>query len=271
LGCGRPVGSGLQSGSGQLKGGSERSHTLQSTSASIWPQGLRNRREAAVASTPCSPSTENTRGVKVRHWAMNRAPYFSFFSFSYCWRTFSGAVLRCNRASVSVTRTSKIAVMPLVQKPWTATSPRSSGAGSVRVDPATCTSRLVWISGLLETVEGVWAWPHSCPHMATRSLWRWRIRPPLQQDMVCSVVKCLPHLSHWGGREMGGNPKQRRRPSRNSTAERSEPLRKLGRVESHAPVAADQRMRCLSIGQAALRIVASLPSVACRWCALASR
>jgi hypothetical protein len=122
-----------------------------------------NRREAAVASVPCSPSTENIRGVKVRRWAMQRAPYFSFFSFSCHWRTFSGAVLRCNRASVSVTRTSKIAVMPLVQKPWTATLPRSS----VRVDPATCTSQLVWISGLSEKVEGVWAWPQSCPHVAT--------------------------------------------------------------------------------------------------------
>jgi hypothetical protein len=120
---------------------------------------------------------------------MQRAQYFSFFSFSCRWRTFSGAVLWCDGASVSVTRTSKIAVMPLVQKPWTATSPQSSGAGSVRVDPATCTSRLVWISGLLETVEGVWAWQHSCPHVATRSLWHWRIRPPAEIVGVISPLK----------------------------------------------------------------------------------
>jgi hypothetical protein len=42
-------------------------------------------------------------------------------------------------------------------------------------------------------------------------------------------------------------------------------------VESHAPVAADRRMCHLSIGRAALRIDANLPSVTWRWCALASR
>jgi hypothetical protein len=134
--------------------------------------------------------------------------------------------------------------VPLVQKPWTATLPRSSGLGSVRVDPATRTSQLVWISASLETVEGVWAWPHSCPHVATRLLWRWRIRPPLWKEMACSVVKHLQHPSHQGGREMGGSLKRRRRPSQNSLVERSELLRRLGKVESHAPIAADQRMPC---------------------------
>jgi hypothetical protein len=89
--------------------------------------------------------------------------------------------------------------------------------------------------------------------------------------MLCSKAFAASFFLHRGRREMGGNPKRRRRPSRNSSAERSEPLRRLGRVESHAPVAADLRMRRLSSGQAALRIVASLPSVAWRWCALASR
>jgi hypothetical protein len=188
-------------------------HTLEYKRFHLAARLEANSHEAAVASTPCSPSTENTRGVKVRHWAMQRAPHLSFFSFSCHWRAFSRAVLRCNGASVSVTRMSKIAVLPLVQNPRTATLPRSSAAGSVRVDPATCTSQLVWISGLLKTVEGVWAWPHSCPHVATRLLWHWRIRPPFRQDMACSVVKCLLHPLHWGGREMGGNPKRRCRPS----------------------------------------------------------
>ena len=99
-----------------------------------------SRREAAVASTPCIPSTEKTRGVKVRRLAMQSAPYLSFFSFSWRRRTLAGAELRFEGASVSVTPTSKIAVVPRVQKPWQAMSPRSSGVGSVREAPASCTS-----------------------------------------------------------------------------------------------------------------------------------
>ena len=39
------------------------------------------RLEAALASLPRRPSTENTRGVKVRRRAIQSAPYLSFFSF----------------------------------------------------------------------------------------------------------------------------------------------------------------------------------------------
>ena len=91
-----------------------------------------------MASSPCIPSTENTSGVKVQRLAMQSAPYLSFFSFSWRWRTLTGSVLRFEGASVSVTRTSKIAVVPRDQKPWTAMSPLSSGVGSVRLAPAEC-------------------------------------------------------------------------------------------------------------------------------------
>jgi hypothetical protein len=52
------------------------------------------RFEAAVASFPRRPSMEKTRGVKVRRLAMQRAPYLSFFSFSWRRRTLDGADLR---------------------------------------------------------------------------------------------------------------------------------------------------------------------------------
>ena len=67
-------------------------------------------------------------------------------------------------------RTLKIAVWPGVQKPWTARSPRSLEEGSVRLVPATGTSQLGWMSGSSETVDGVWAWPQSCPQVVTRPL-----------------------------------------------------------------------------------------------------
>ena len=85
------------------------------------------------------------------------------------------------------------------------------------------------------------------------------------------MVKRSPHPSHRVGRELGVRPRRRRTPSRNSSAERSEPLSRLGRVESHAPVAADRRMRRFSIGRDPSRIASNLSSVAWRCCAFAVR
>ena len=110
----------------------------------------------------------------------------------------------------------------------------------MRVVPTIGMSRLGWINGLSETVDGVWAWLQSWPQVETRSLWRWRIRPPLRQDMACLIVKCSRHPSQRGGREVGFRPRRRRAPSRNSSADRSEPLSKLGKVVSHAPVDAER-------------------------------
>jgi hypothetical protein len=103
------------------------------------------RLDAALASLPRRPSTEKTNGVKVRRRSMQSAPYLSFFSFSWRKRTLEGAVLRLEGWSVSVMRTSKIAVLPRVQKPWTARSPRSSEEGSVRWVPSVTTFRLGWM------------------------------------------------------------------------------------------------------------------------------
>ena len=114
--------------------------------------------------------------------------------------------------------------------------------------PATSTSRLGWMRGSSETVEGVSAWPHSCPQVVTISLWRWRINPPFLQDMACSVVNLSPHPSQCGGMAIGNIPKRRRMPSRNSSADRLEPFRRLGTVVSHAPVDADLFMRRVAAG-----------------------
>ena len=65
--------------------------------------------------------------------------------------------------------------------------------------------------------------------------------------------------------------RRRRTPSRHSSAERLEPLRRLGRVESHAPVAADRRMRRFSIGRDPSRIASNMSSVARRCWAFAVR
>jgi hypothetical protein len=53
-----------------------------------------NRLEAALDSLPRRPSIENTSGVKVRRRAIQRAPYLSFFSFSWRRRTLAGSVFR---------------------------------------------------------------------------------------------------------------------------------------------------------------------------------
>ena len=83
-------------------------------------------------------------------------------------------------------------------------------------------------------------------------------------------MKRSPHPSHRGGREMDVRPSQRRTPSLNSSAERSEPLSRLGRVDSQAPVAANRRIRRLSIGRKPSRMASSLPSWARRWRAFAA-
>jgi hypothetical protein len=118
----------------------------------------------------------------------------------------------------------------------------------VRLVPANSTSRLGWMRGLSKTVEGVSAWPHSCPQVVTISLWRWRINPPFLQDIACSVVNLSPHPSQCGGMAVGSSPKRRWIPSLNSSADRSEPFRRLGRVVSQAPVDADRFMRRLAVG-----------------------
>ena len=269
-GCDQPAGSGSRIKPGQSTGRSERSHTDYER-FHLTARLAANRREAAVASFPCSPSTENTRGVKVRRRAMHRAPYLSFFSFSCRRRTFSGAVLQFDGASVSVTRTSKIAVVPWVQNPWTAMLPRSSGADLVRVDPAACTSRLDWMSGFSETVEGVRAWLQIWPHTAMRLLWRWRMRPPLRQDMACLVVNRSPYPLHRGGRALGVKPKRRRTPSQKLSAERSEALSRLGMVVSHAPAVAGLRIRRFSIGRTPDRSAFKRPLWVARWPVLAAR
>ncbi len=91
---------------------------------------------AAVASFPCMPSTENTRGVKCRWRARQRLLYLAFFSRSWRCRTVLGSVVLYDAASVSVTRMSKMVVVPRFQNPWAETSPRSSGWGSVAAAPA---------------------------------------------------------------------------------------------------------------------------------------
>ena len=127
---------------------------------------------AAVASGPCKPSTEKTRGVKWRRRSRQGARYFVFFSFSCLRRTLIGSWLRYVGASVSVIRTSKIAVVPRRQNPWTATSPRVSAAASTPVAPAAYTPRPVLIKGSSETAEGWRAWAQRWCHSAATSLWR---------------------------------------------------------------------------------------------------
>ena len=91
------------------------------------------------------------------------------------------------------------------------------------------------------------------------------LRPPLRQDMACSVVKRSPHPSQRGGRGVGFRPRRRRTPSRNSSAESSELLSKLGSVVSHAPVEAERLMRRLSIGVAVERMAVKLSSWVVLW------
>jgi hypothetical protein len=124
------------------------------------------RRIAAVASFPCRPSTENTRGVKWRRRSWQSCPYFAFFSFSCRARILWGSWPRFDGASVSVMRTSKTPVMPRFQNPWTATSPRSSGGVSAVAGVSTPSlSGPDRIKGSSETFEGVKAceqrWFHS--------------------------------------------------------------------------------------------------------------
>ena len=78
-------------------------------------------------------------------------------------------------------------------------------------------------------------------------------------------MKRSPHPSQRGGREVGFRPRRRRTPSRNSLAESSEPLSKLGNVVSHAPVEAERLMRRLSIGVAVERMVFKVSSWVVRW------
>ena len=133
-------------------------------------------------------------------------------------------------------------------------------------------SQLGRISGSSETVDGVRAWPQSWPQVVTRSLCQWMIRPPLRQDMACSVVKRSPQPSQRGGSAVGGViPRRRRAPSRNSSAERSDPLRRVGKVVSQAPVFAERLMRRLSSGLAVARMVDRISSLVKRRWVLASR
>ena len=69
---------------------------------------------------------------------------------------------------------------------------------------------------------------------------------------------------------MGVRPSRRRTPSRNSSANRSEPLRRLGKVVSHAPVEVERLMRLLSRGVAVERMAVSVASLWSRFRILAS-
>ena len=60
----------------------------------------------------------------------------------------------------------------------------------------------------------------------------------------------------------GFRPRRRRTPSRNSSAERSDPLSRLGKVISHAPVEVDRLMRRLSMGWAVERMAFKVSSLA---------
>ena len=86
---------------------------------------------AASHSVPIRPSTEKTRGVKFFRCLSQSSRYFSFFSLSCRARTVFEEEARCELFSKSVTRTSKMAVVPRDQNPCAAMSPRSSGAGSM--------------------------------------------------------------------------------------------------------------------------------------------
>jgi imidazolonepropionase-like amidohydrolase len=70
---------------------------------------------------------------------------------------------------------------------------------------------------------------------------------------------------------VGVRPSRRCTPSRNSSADRSEPLRRLGKVVSHAPVEVERLMRLLSRGAVAVeRMAVSVASLWSRFRILAS-
>ena len=87
-----------------------------------------NLRIAASALVPMRPSTEKTRGVKVRRRAMQAVLYSRFFSRSCRARIFFGSIKRAKSHSTSVTLTSKIVVVPCFQNPCTEVSPREFGS-----------------------------------------------------------------------------------------------------------------------------------------------
>jgi hypothetical protein len=76
---------------------------------------------AAMVSLERRPSMENTKGVKCRRASKQESRYLDFLAFAWRSRTLVGSWLRNERASVSETRISNIAVVPRVQNPWAAT------------------------------------------------------------------------------------------------------------------------------------------------------
>ena len=136
---------------------------------------------------------------------------------------------------------SKIIECEFFQKPLTPMSPLRSGSiGAPVVPVAFGVSQSVWICGLLETTQGLRARVQILPHSGATSL-RWcRMRPPLLHFMAWLAFNAWSYPSHFKGSLRGMSLKRSRRLSRNSSSERTVPLRMLGRVLSHPPVSFHQ-------------------------------
>ena len=141
-----------------------------------------------VASRPFRPSAETTKGVKWRRAWRQGSRYFFFFSRSCFSRTFEGGRERYELPSVSVTLTSTITSVPLVQNPRTSRSPLSSSCwigfslGVVGLAFLSAVVRLELMSGSSRIAELVSAWEQSAPNSSRISLWRRMTRPPFLQE-----------------------------------------------------------------------------------------
>ena len=97
------------------------------------------------------PSTEMTKGVKLRLCSRHFLAYFFFFSSSWISIASKGVLGRCDGWSVSVKRTSITQSVPVFQKPLTRRSPRSSD-GSSGVGADGFEVEVVELLGVVESV-----------------------------------------------------------------------------------------------------------------------
>ena len=165
-------------------------HNIEYGRSHFFARSSASRPHAAEHSSPRRPSTEKTRGVNWRCASRHGRMCFLFFAFSAFSNTFAGAVFKYPDESVSVTWTSKIAVVPRFQKPRTATSPRVAG-GMVALLPFALDAgwlfRLDGIKGSSETAPAVNAWAHRSCHSPATSLCRATTRPPTLHFNACST------------------------------------------------------------------------------------
>ena len=159
------------------------------------------------ASQPSIPLVEQTKGVKWQRCSRQASRYLRFFSFSCVRMTFLGSRCRYDLASVSVTWTSTMQLVPRAQKPLRRMSPRSSSpAGGEPVVPLVgqglvfSAMRPVRIKGSSRIAEGVRAFPARCTNSSHISMCLKIMRPPFLQPRACCKVKLASQPSQVVGR-----------------------------------------------------------------------